>query len=764
MLYRRIAWRNHCCFPGDGDRILQEERKWLDLFRNPGVWRDNRAKKDWQNLPDFKNVETGESLWIGSLYCPRWVQSRLGENSLAQHSFAITTSFSSQEQEERRISRLLSSLRSCSASRDVVTGKELHLEAIESGLASNAYVASSLISMYSKCGSLDDAREVFEGTGTSSCLRSTACWNALLLGYATHGEEKMVLELFGSMLDQQGCVPDSRTFLAVIMALASSASKEQGLEVDDKFVKLGCLIKGMEIHSKFLRSSNCDEDDDNDIFVENSLVDFYARCGSLRDSRAVFDRMKQHSVVSWTSLILGCVENEEAELGLDLFARMVALRGFDPDARAFVAAITAATSLAAREESDKKLQWLERGRLLHSEAAKNLHDSNIYVSNAMIGMYSTCGSLVDAKAVFDSMNQQDAVSWTSMILGYTENGESERALELYSRMKCSRDARTYAAASMACASLAADEDGVEAFGKIVKVKCLERAGALMDMYAKCGSMVDARAVFDKMVSHSLISWNSLLHGYAGNGEAELALELFAALQELLELNPIPGRTLGAALVACGKLASLETGREIHARICRQGLESDKFLANSLVDFYAKSGNLAAAQEVFDSIVTSSSGGSSSVKIWSALIAGYASQGFTGRVVENLERMRESGVEPDGVTLLSVLTACSHAGEVASGRKYFQEMVARYGIKAGREHYHCMVDMLGRANELDAAVAMVKSMPLEPTVVTWTSLLAACHKWQNVEIGRFAFESLLRVDEKKATSYILMANIFTKVVC
>ncbi|XP_024516315.1 pentatricopeptide repeat-containing protein At2g13600-like [Selaginella moellendorffii] len=418
---------------------------------------------------------------------------------------------------------------------------------------------------------------------------------------------------------------------------------------------------------------------------------------------------------------------------------------------------------------------LGAARKIHALAAESKNLSNVFLANNLASVFLKCGSLADARLVFDAMEHRNVVSWNTLILGHTTNREAERAWELFERMGSqgfSPTSRTYVAALLAISGLAEGSTGTLIDEKLVKLEFLERvldlhsqarkkkdlfngflANRLIDTYAKCGSLLDARMVFDRMASHDVVSWTSIIVACVENGEAKSGLELF----ESMNIEP-DARVFAAALKACSILSALQSGRKIHDEISKRGLSRDGFLCNSLLDFYGKCGSMAAALQVFESM----SSGMRNLVTWSTLIAGYGRIGDAERVVQLFQRMREEGVRPDGITFLSLLRACGHGGFVEKAKEFFAAMVSQYGIRASLEHYHCMVDILGQANLLNEAVAMAESMPFEASTVTWNTILGACWKWRNVEVAKVAFEASLRLDATQGLAYVLMANVYRSV--
>ncbi|XP_024542753.1 pentatricopeptide repeat-containing protein At2g13600-like [Selaginella moellendorffii] len=491
----------------------------------------------------------------------------------------------------------------------------------------------------------------------------------------------------------------------------------------------------------------------------------YAKCGSLADARSIFAALEDRRVVSWTVLMLGYCEHGEADAALDLFREMQA-QGCKPNSRTFLAVLKACTKLAEKEAV--KAVCLERVMTVHSRALDGFGELDIQLANALVDSYARCGSIWDSQRVFDGMKTRSVVSWTSLMLGYVENGQENLALELLSLTQEKMDAQMLVAAVKACTTLATKELHTKIDGKPIKVAALERAmavhsqaanlghdsstflaSALVDLYAKCGSLADAKRLFDRIPRPGVVLWTALILGYAETQEEEQALDLFSSMTRR---GCRPNcQTYVAALKACAAAGLIKVGREIHAEVCRHGLEDEAVTANSLVDFYAKCGRMATSQQLFDLLRERG------LISWNTLITGYTHQGNTGLVFDSWGRMQDEGVQPDVVTFVGVLSACSHAGLVHRGRQLFAAMASKFGVAPGIEHYGCMADLFGRADELNEAIAMAET---GPSTVAWLAVLAACCKLKNVEVGKAAFKSLLEATDSAAT-YDLMANIYAQ---
>ncbi|XP_024523683.1 pentatricopeptide repeat-containing protein At5g16860-like [Selaginella moellendorffii] len=601
----------------------------------------------------------------------------------------------------------LAALKLCSSSRYLEAGRTIHRELSDSREMANIFVVNTLIDMYAKCGSVGEARQLFEITATARSS-TVVSWNAIIAGYADCGEPRVALELFQRMLDE-GFRPDGRTFVAALRACAILALEEEDRQIGEDNVKSKLLERGMALHSQA-----CCYGLESNVYVANTLVDMYGKCSSMADARRVFDR-SCHCVISWNTLMMGYAESGDGQEALDLFQRMES-EGFRPDGRSYTAAIKACASFASRE--DGKLLEVVDGST-SSEGGTKIKDGNNDGSTEI--QDNSDGS---SRMTEDGSTKLKIAGRTTRVF---KAGALERGFYLHAR---------------------AAGDG---FQSSVFV-----ANALIEMYGKCGTAADARRIFDAMVDRNVVTWATMVLAYAENGDAGLALRLFRTMREDAGLVPDSGAYI-AALKACGALADLERGRKLHEEIAaRDDLAAHSILETCVLDFYAKCGSMGEARRVFDSMPRRD------LVAWNALIAGYADQGDFDRCFQLFDDMgaKNSGVRPDGVTFLSILSACGHAGLVDRARFYFALMRSpRFGVDPSVEHYNCMVDVLGRANQLGEAMAMVEEMPHGGNVRLWTSLLSSCRKWGNVRVGKIAFEALLALDDRGSPAYVLMANSY-----
>ncbi|KAJ7527666.1 hypothetical protein O6H91_16G065300 [Diphasiastrum complanatum] len=641
------------------------------------------------------------------------------QNGLGKEALALYEQMKQEGMQPNNVTFVLL-LNACASLAALEQGKQIHSEIIKRGFQSDVVVGNTLVDMYAKCGCTEDAREVFDNMSE----RNVVSWTAMIAGYAQNGLGKEALALYEQM-KQEDMQPNNVTFVLLLKACASLAALEQGKQLHSEIIKRGFQ---------------------SDVVVGNTLVDMYAKCGCTEDARELFDNMSERDVVSWTAMIAGYAQNGLGKEALALFEQMKQA-GLAPDKVLLVLLLKACASLAA----------LKHGKLLHSEIIKRGLKSDVVVGSTLVDMYAKCGCTEDARELFDNMSERNVVSWNAMIAGYTQNGLGREALALYEQMKqegMQPNNVTFVFLLKACANLAALEQGKQLHSEIRKrgfQSDVVVGSTLVDMYAKCGCTEDARELFDNMSERDVVSWTAMIAGYAQNGLGKEALALYEQMkQEGMQPNNV---TFVLLLNACASLAALEQGKQLHSEIIKRGFQSDVVVGSALVDMYAKCGCTDDARELFDNM------SERNVVSWTAMIAGYAQNGPAQEVLALFEQMQREGTKPNEVTYISVLSACAHSGLVDQGRYVFDSMCKNHGVTPTREHYACMVDLLGRAGCLDDAELFINKMPIQPDSVVWTTLLGAARNHGHVEIGRRAFDRVVKLEPKNAAPYVLLSNIY-----
>ncbi|CAN6456019.1 unnamed protein product [Victoria cruziana] len=274
--------------------------------------------------------------------------------------------------------------------------------------------------------------------------------------------------------------------------------------------------------------------------------------------------------------------------------------------------------------------------------------------------------------------------------------------------------------------------------------------AMIDGYAKNGGIVAARQLFDEMPERTTVSWSAMIAGYVRVDMFTEALELFQRMQSVgTESNE---SIVVSVLSACAHLGALAQGRWLHAYIARIGMKPNIFIETALIDMYSKCGCIDQALLVFEGMLEKD------VKSWNCIITALAMNGDSRRALELLSDMHKSGVRPNDVTFVAVLSSCAHAGLVEEGCRCFDLMVNVYQIDAKPEHYACMVDLLGRAGYLHEAEKFANAYA-QPDLNIWGALLGACRIHGKVEIGDRVRKRMAQLGMNNCGSHVLLYNLY-----
>ncbi|OQU79471.1 hypothetical protein SORBI_3008G149200 [Sorghum bicolor] len=330
-----------------------------------------------------------------------------------------------------------------------------------------------------------------------------------------------------------------------------------------------------------------------------------------------------------------------------------------------------------------------------------------------------------ARELFDEMPRRDVVSWTSLVTGHAHQGLHRDALALLRRMVGSGvepNGYSLSGGLLACAGVgrSALAHGKEIHASVVKMSSRGPVdpvveNGVLDMYSRCGSIEYALRVFGVMRVRNMVACNSMMAALLGTGQAEDALRLFVSMASCGV--GVDGFSFSIVVDACGELALLKQGMQVHAQVVGGGFEADVVVRNSLVDMYAKCGCVDSAELVFKAV------SSNDALLWTTMISAYGKFGRVRDAVSMFERMAHLGIKQDGIAYLAVLSACSHGGLVREGWYYFNLMSdGSSSVKMQPEHYGCMADLLCRRGYLEEALEFIQNMPFDSSVAAWSALL------------------------------------------
>ncbi|KAF2298895.1 hypothetical protein GH714_028957 [Hevea brasiliensis] len=388
---------------------------------------------------------------------------------------------------------------------------------------------------------------------------------------------------------------------------------------------------GRKIHEIVSKSTQYS----NDYVLNTRLITMYAACGSVLDSRLVFDNLQRKNLFQWNALVSGYTRNELYCEAINVFVELTSDTEFEPDNFTFPCVIKACAGLL-----DAGL-----GEVIHGMVIKMALVLDVFVGNALIAMYGKCGLVDEAVKVFDYMPVRNLVSWNSMIW-------------------LAPDVATMVTILPVCAREVELDLGMEIHGLAIKLGLSEEVkvnNALVDMYSKCGYLPEALMLFDKNNNKNVVSWNTMIGGFSTEGYIFESFNLLRKMQMQQEIGPNEITVLNI-LPSCLENSQLPSLKEIHGYSIRHEFQYDELVANALVTAYAKCGMLSSAERVFNRMEMKT------VSSWNALIGGYAQNGDPKQALNFYIQMTYLGFEPDWFSIGSLLLACAHLNSLRCGQE------------------------------------------------------------------------------------------------
>ncbi|KAL0453001.1 UNVERIFIED_CONTAM: Pentatricopeptide repeat-containing protein, mitochondrial [Sesamum latifolium] len=570
----------------------------------------------------------------------------------------------------------------CSSLRSIEYARKIHNHILESNLLPNMILENHIVNMYGKCGLTKDARKVFDNMWE----RNVVSWTALIAGYSQKGPDIEAIKLYMQM-QQSAC---------------------SGLtEVD-----LGDQLHAQVIKSEF----------GSHLIAQNALIAMYTKFGRINEACSVFSRIKSKDLISWSSMIAGF-----SKLGYELealccFKEMLFQGTYYPNQFIFGSVFSACGCLGQPEY----------GRQIHGVSIKYGFEGDAFAGCSLTDMYAKCGFLRSAKTAFDLIESPDIASWNAVIAGFAYGGDANEAMLIFSQMRylgSAPDDITVRSLLCGFADPFGLSQGKQLHSYIIKIGLdmdIPVCNTLLTMYANCSCFMDAYKMFNDIQGNAdLVSWNAIITMCMHQHQVA---EVFSLFRTMLLFQGSPDYiTLANVLGACGKFASLEMGHQC--------------------------GSLERARKLFDCMQNPD------VVSWTSLIVGYAQFGYGEEALNLFSRMKNQGIKPNQVTLVGVLTACSHVGLVEEGMQLFNSMEREHGVVPTKEHVSCVVDLLARAGRIHDAEAFINQMVFEPDIVMWKTLLAACKNRCNIEVGKRVAENILKIDPSNSAAHVLLCSMY-----
>lgn len=547
------------------------------------------------------------------------------------------------------------------------------------------------------------------------------------------------------------------------------------------------------------------------LFRTTSKIVGLARSGRICDARKLFDEIPERDSVAWNAMLAAYSHLGLYQQTLSLFGRM-RISHSKPDNFSYSAAINACAG-ALHLRFGTKIHALVvvsgyqsslpvanslidmYGKCLNPDDARKVFDemaaSNEVTWCSLLFAYAnSCDRFGMALELFRSMPERVEIAWNIMIAGHARCGEVEACLRLFKEMCGSLyqpDQWTLSALMNACAESMELLYGCMVHGFVIKsgwssavevknsilsfyakLECHNDAmkvftsfgafnqvswNAIIDAHMKVGDTQKALLAFQQAPEKNIVSWTSMIAGYTRNGCGELALSKFLDMtRNSVQLDDL---VAGAVLHACASLAILAHGKMVHSCIIRLGLDKYLFVGNSLINMYAKCGDIEGSGLAFLGILEKD------LVSWNSILFAFGLHGRANEAICLFREMVACGVEPDGVTFTGLLMTCSHLGLIDEGFAFFRSMSLEYGLSHGMDHVACMVDMLGRGGYVAEAriLAQKYSKTSRDRTNSFEVLLGACYAHGDLGTGSSVGEHLKNLEPEKEVGYVLLSNLY-----
>lgn len=569
---------------------------------------------------------------------------------------------------------------------DLTLGRVFHGISFKTGSLEDSFLCNALIGMYAKCGELSSSECVFGGM---ECM-DVSTWNSLMRGCIYSNYPEKSLWYFKQMARSREKA-DNITLTCAISAAALLRRLSTGQVIHGWGIKLGYRDVS---HNSF----------------ENSLISLYAQCGDIGAAEILFKEMKCKDIISWNAMMDGFALDQRIWEAFDLLHEMQLVGPLQPDL------VTVLTIIPLCAE----LMLLREGRAVHGFAIRRemVSLSEFSVTNSLIDMYSKCKDVKGAEHLFKAIPRGDLVSWNAMMSGYSQNGHSKEAQYLFKQLlqsysQCSLS--TLLAILPSC-----DSSEFLQFGKSIHCWQLKvgfanntlAVNSLMLMYINCGDLAGCFTLLPTVSAAADIAcWNTVVAGCTQNGYFWEALKAFDLMRQ--ESNVcLESVTLFNVISACGNLELVSAGKSLHALTLKASMESDIRIQNALITLYGRCGSIEDARMIFGFSCNRN------LCSWNCMISAFA-QNKDGRRALELCRLIE--FEPNEITLVAILSACTQLGLVRHGKEIHGHVI-RSRLLDNSHISAALADMYTNCGRLDTALHIFQSSP-ERSIAAWNSMIS-----------------------------------------
>ncbi|KAF3493362.1 hypothetical protein DY000_02054961 [Brassica cretica] len=474
----------------------------------------------------------------------------------------------------------------------------------------------------------------------------------------------------------------------------------------------------------------------------NTLINMYTKFGRVKPARHLFDEMPVRNEASWNTMMSGLVRVGMYREGVVFFKEMCGL-GVRPSGFVIASLVTAC---------GRGGFMFSEGVQVHAFVAKSGLMSDVYVSTAVLHLYGVYGLVSCSRKVFEEMPVRNVVSWTSLMVGYSDKGEPEEVIDIYKGMRgegvgCNENSMSLVISS--CGLLKDESLGCQIIGEVIKSgleRMLAVENSLVSMFGNMGNVDYAKYIFDQMSERDTISWNSIAAAYAQNGHCEESLWFFHLMRHVHD--EVNSTTVSTLLSVLGHVDYHRWGRGIHALVVKMGFDSVVCVCNTLLRMYAGAGRSEEAELVFKQMPAKD------LISWNSLMACFVEDGRSLDALELLCSMIRTGISANYVSFTSALAACFSHEFLDKGR-ILHGLVMVTGLFDNQIIGNALVSMYGKIGEMSESRRVLLQMP-RLDEVAWNALIGGYAEDEDTDNALEAFRTMRM--EGVPANYITVVSV------
>ncbi|KAM1091688.1 hypothetical protein FF1_019141 [Malus domestica] len=595
-----------------------------------------------------------------------------------------------------------------------------HALIVSSGNSNNIFIAAKLISLYASLSKPTFSTKLF----ASVSPKDTFLWNSIIKTHFSNGNYSKALDFFFQMRGS-GFSPNQFTLPMVVASCSELMLLDHGSSVHGLAKKLGNFAGNSAVGSSF--------------------VYMYSKCGRMEDASLTFDEITVRDVVCWTALIIGYVQNDEGEKGLEYLCEMHRVGGIGerPNFRTLEVGLQACGGLGA----------LVEGRCLHGFVVKSGTGCSEDVKSLLLSMYSRCGTPEESYLSFCDVENKDVISWTSVIGVYARSGLMTECLSLFREMQDSDiypDEIVVSCVLSGFRNSSNVNEGKAFLGLVMRQNyalCQNIHSELLSLYCKFELLTLAEKLFSGMQHQNKESCYTMLYGYGKMGLHTKCIELFRKMKH--QSIGADSNGLISVICSCFQTGAIHLGRSLHCFIIKVSMDENVSVANTLIDMYGKFGYLTIARRIFSRT-------QKDIITWNSLISSHTHNGHYFEAIALFHKMIAENFMPNSATLVTVLSACSHLASLEEGKKVHCYIKERH-LEINLSLATALVDMYAKCGQLEKSRELFNSME-DRDVISWNVMISgyATHGHEESAIKLFHEMEDLNVKPNELTFLALLS--------